>query len=259
MGRLEKIVDKPYTKTLKWKNEKFDKKTKTTLRETGWYYYNKFETEAEDGRKGEDVKVPMPFTFVWLESATSFTGFNKESEKSIYSNEVLSERTLKSLFPKKKEESLMDYNKRIASYMTLRVKMDGEDIGSGLYKSVKESVADKGAKYCQPVYALMQTEDGETEIVRILMSGASATEWITFAKDSKLRSHAICCNGAVPKESGSVEYEAPVFKYVTATPELNERADDAAGEVRKYFKYIIEEAVENEELETEVESEVEFT
>ena len=47
MGRLSSVVEKPFKKTLSFKNEKFNKKTKKVDQEVGWYFYTKSETEGE--------------------------------------------------------------------------------------------------------------------------------------------------------------------------------------------------------------------
>lgn len=235
MGRLSSSVEKPFSKTLKWKNEKFDKKLKQVTREKGWYYY----VPGEEGEEGKNVMIEMPFTFVWLENATSFTGYNEASGKGIYSNEVLSEQLTKEMFPKKQGEGVEDYYKRIKSYMKLTAKMDKDVIAEGLYKDIKNDVVAQGGKFCMPVYALLQTNEG-TETVRILMTGGSVETWLPFQDRSKLKNLAVSCNGSVEKERGSNQYEAPKFQYVTATPQLLKEADAAAAKVEEYFKYILD-------------------
>lgn len=239
MSRLSSSVERPFTKTLQWKNEKFDKKSKTVTREKGWYYYKKFDTEV-DGKKGEDVMVEMPFTFVWLSSATSFSGFNESESKSIYSNEVLGERHLKELFKREAGEGIEEYTQRIRNYQVLTVKMGNDEVAKGFYKEIKPEVTSKsvGGKYCQPNYALLVTNEGN-EIVRILMSGSSAETWIPFADQAKLKNQAVSCAGSIEQHKGSNDYESPTFKYVPATKELLAEADVAAAKVDEYFKYVL--------------------
>ena len=256
MSRLSKIVEKCYTKTIKWKNDKYEKdkgtKEMKLVQPKGFYYYEKSEVEGETGK---NVMIEAPFTFVWLTSAQSFTGFNKPQEKSVYSNEVLSEKETKELFPKNKGESIEEYTKRIRSYMTLTAKLDKETIAEGLYGEIKETVVGNGGKFCMPVYALLQTNEG-TEIVRFLLSGASVQSWIPFFNSNKAKSYAISFDGTtIEKENGATTYECPVFKYVQATTELMKNADEAAQVVEDYFRYTLDnnKILEEEPVTTEEE------
>lgn len=239
MSRLSSSIERPFSKTIQWKNEKFDKKTKTVTREKGWYFYEKFEAEI-DGKKGQDVMVEMPFTFVWLSSGTSFSGYNEAEKKSVFSNEVLSERHLKELFKREAGEGIEEYNQRIKSYQVLTVKMGKDEIAKGFYADIKPNVTSKsvGGKYCQPNYALLVTNEG-TEIVRILMSGSSVETWIPFVDQNKLKNNAVSCNGSVDKQKGANDYCSPTFTYVPATKELLKEADAAAAKVDEYFKYVL--------------------
>lgn len=240
MSRLGKEVSKPFTKTLQWKNEKFNKKTKQVESEAGFYYYQKFDQEI-DGKKGENVKVESPFTFVWLCSATSFSGYNESEKKSVFSNEVLQERHLKEIFKREANENIEEYNKRIKNYQVITAKMGDTEVAKGFYKDIKPAVTSKsvGGKYCQPVYALLQTAEGN-EIVRILMTGSSAETWIPFQNTQKLKDYAVSFSGEVVDQSkGSNDYQSPKFEYVTATKQLLAEADAAAVKVDEYFKYIL--------------------
>lgn len=211
MGRTSLLVENPAKFTLKWKNEKFEKNPKTKqlekVRDTGWYYWDK---ELNDGKGGE-VLVPMPVTFMWLESASSFTGYNEATNSSIYSNEVLDLKN-----------------------DTMTVRMGKDIIAEGTYAEVKDKVAAKGGKFCIPVYALM---DGE--VVRFLMTGASLS-WINFNNRIKNNTHAIVCYDTKQEKKGSNEYEVPVFKYLPAEEEDKKLADEAyETQVKPYFEYML--------------------
>jgi len=238
MSRLSSMVERPFTKTLSWKNEKFDKKLKKVVQEKGWYYYVKSEVEGE---KGTNVMVDMPFTFLYLVSATSFSGYNEENNASIYSNEVLSERDLKELFPRGREEDVEEYTQKIKNAQVLTAKMGKDTIATGFYKDIKAQVVEKGGKYCQPLYALMITDEG-TEIVRLLISGSGVETWIPFANAAKLRTMGVSCCGSVEKTKGSNDYEAPKFQYVEVDASYQKAADAAAEEVLNYFKFQIGES-----------------
>jgi hypothetical protein len=147
-------MERPFSKTIQWKNEKFDKKTKKVTQEKGWYYYQKSDVEGE---KGVNIPLEEPIKGLWLMSATSFTGFNEEKQQSVFSNEVLSEMDLKRIFPKNATESLDEYSKKLQSYSILVAKLGKDVIAEGLYKDIKDTVTAKnvGGKYCQPNYFLL--------------------------------------------------------------------------------------------------------
>lgn len=237
MSRLSSMVERPFTKTLQWKNEKFDKKLKKVVQEKGWYWYQKSEVE---GGKGTNVMIDMPFTFLYLLSATSFSGYNEENSASIYSNEVLSERDLKELFPRGTTD-LEEYTQKIRNAQVITAKMGKDVIATGFYKDIKALVTDKGGKYCSPVYALMITPEG-TEIVRILISGSGTETWIPFANAGKLKRMGVSCCGSIEKTKGSNDYEAPKFEYVEVDEKYQSAADKAAQQVLDYFKFLIGES-----------------
>ena len=256
MSRLSSIVEKPFTKTLQWRNEKFDKKLKKVTQEKGWYYYV---PGIAEGEKGFNVMLEMPVTFMWLLKATSFTGYNEAESQSIYSNEVLDQQDLKDLFPRKDEESVENYYARLKSYMILTAKMGKETIATGLYKDIKDSVVAKGGKYCQPVYALVINKDGSTEIVRFLFSGSSIETWLPFIqnKASFLTKKGVKLNGSIEKTKGSNDYEAPTFEFTDVDPKYIREADKAAQTVMDYFKFVIGDK-ETETTETTETTEAEF-
>lgn len=221
MGRLSNVNENPAVKTIKWKNRKMegvkDAKGKTIknddgtpkmklIRKTGWYYYDK-STETE-------IQMEMPFSFIWLESATSFSGYNQNKQKGVYSNEVLNLKTDK---------------------MTVRC---GEDIiAEGLYAKIKDEVKGQGGKFCIPVYAYVPETE---ETVRILMTGSSGSAWMGFHKTKESQTKMISCIGANEKEMATGQtYEEPTFKYVPMDSSLNDVADEKATEVSDYFKYIL--------------------
>lgn len=237
MSRLSTSLEKPFTKTLQFKNEKFDKKLKKVTQEKGWYYYV---PSTVEGEKGTNVMVEMPFTALWLLSAQSFSGYNELEKASVYSNEVLSERDLKDFFPKNAGENVEDYYARLKSYMMLTAKMGKETIATGFYKDIKDAVVSKGGKYCQPNYFLTINEDGTTEIVRILFSGGSVETWIPFSGNKNgLKTKGVSFSGTTEKEKGSVQYDSPTFEFVDVDAKYVKAADAAAQTVVDYFKFLI--------------------
>jgi hypothetical protein len=217
MGRTSQIIESPVVRTLKWKNEKTkkDPKTKevTVLRETGWYYFDKTLNDGE----GENVKVELPISFIWLETAMSIMGYNEKTQKSVWSNEVLDLRT-----------------------QPMVVKIDKEIEVEGLYADIKAEAKGIGGKFCSAVYALVDTSDGEKEIWRFLMAGSSNSAWITFGQRSKNKTHKIVCYETKFCETATgSSYEEPVFKYMPMTQADEKAADEAAEQVDQYFDYML--------------------
>lgn len=214
MGRTSEIRENPAVKTLKWKNAKYEKKgkEKVMVRETGWYFWDK---NGNDG-EGQDVLIPIPITFLWLETAFSIMGYSEKREKGIYSNEILDLKT-----------------------QPLDVKCDKETLAEGLYNDIKEEVKGQGGKFCSAVYALVDTEQGK-DVYRFLMSGSANGAWIEFANNAKNRTHSIVCSGTLEKVNGNTEYEEPVFNYLPASDEDKELADQAYTEqIQPFFDYYL--------------------
>lgn len=218
MGRTSQIVETPVVKTLKWKNEKIfrDPKTKETKveRETGWYYFDKSLNDGE----GDNVKVDMPISFIWLETASSIMGFNEKLKKSVWSNEVLDTKS---------------------QVLTVRVDKDVE--AEGLYQAIKDEVKGIGGKFCSAVYALVDVADGEKEVWRFLMSGSSNSAWISFNKRVKNKTHKIVCFDTLVKYTpAGTSYEEPVFKYMPLTEAESIEADSVYIEqIEPYFDYML--------------------
>ena len=239
MSRLDNIMERPFSKTIQWKNEKYSKQLKKVVQEKGWHYYQKSEVEGE---KGVNIALEEPIKGLWLTSATSFTGFNEEKQQSIYSNEVLNESDLKRIFPKTSTENLDEYAKRLKSYSILTAKLGKEVIAEGLYKDIKDTVTSKsvGGKYCQPNYFLLIKPDGTTEIVRFLFSGGSIETWIPFCKFKKqLIDKAVLFTGSAERSKGAVDYEVPLFEFVEADKKYLQEANKAAQLMDDYFKFLL--------------------
>jgi hypothetical protein len=231
MSRSVELVSNPAVITLKWKNEKFDKKSKTVTQECGWYYWDKSLNEGEGG----NVHVPMPLVFNWLESAQSFTGWHKTLEKGVYSNEILTS-----------QEAVKKYG-----LQKLVAKVGNDVIAEGFYKDIKETVNGVGGKFCIPVYASMEL-NGEYQIVRFLMTGSAGGAWMEFNKPNLNRTKTIVCydKKEVTMPTGST-YEMPVFKYVAATEEQDEKANELVKEVDAYFEYLNSGVEKEEEVDTD--------
>lgn len=226
MSRSSNLQENPAVKTLKFKGEKFDKKTKKITREAGWFYWDK---NGNDG-EGEDVTVSLPLTFLWLESAQSFTGYNDKKEQGVYSNEILPT-----------QDAVKKYGEQ-----ELTVKCGTDVIAQGKYKDIKEEVKGMGGKFCIPVYAAWENQ-GEYEIIRLLMTGASGSAWMSFNDRNKNLTNVVVCYDTedIDMKTGD-SYKAPMFKYIKATDEQLDIANELVKQVDSYFDYLYAEPVKTE-------------
>jgi hypothetical protein len=224
MSRSIEIQENPATKFIQWKNKKEEKVkegTKTvlkTVRETGWYYYDK--------ASEENIQLQFPITFIWLESMAGVTGYDEKKETGIWSNEVRNS---------KKDKFV--------------VKAGNETIAEGNWDTVKEETAGL-AKFANIVYGLVHNNDGDFEVCRFKMAGSALSSWINFQNNAKNRSHSIVCTGfeEVSMKTGGT-YDAPTFKYVEAPSHLLEEADKVCKEqIDPFFEYYLSEKPVDEKL-----------
>jgi len=216
MSRNSSIVESPVTRTLKWKNEKTKKDPKTkevvVTQETGWYYWDKLLNEGE----GSDVKVDLPISFIWLETASSIMGFSKEENAAVWSNEVLDLRS-----------------------QVLNVRIGKDTRVEGIYNTIKDEVKGVGGKFCSAVYTLVDTEQGP-EVWRFLMKGSANSAWISFSNRQKNKNSKIVCFETKVVEGQLGTYEEPVFKYMPLSAEESKLADQISAEfVEPYFEYML--------------------
>jgi len=107
----------PTTKYLEWKSN-----------DKSFSFYDK--------SKGENVKVELPFKFIFLQHYHTVKGWSDASGSGIYSNEVY--------FIGSEPMSVKSFK--------------GGVIAEGLYKDIKPSITNAGGKYHRSVYVML--EDG---------------------------------------------------------------------------------------------------
>lgn len=238
MGRNTILKENPSVKTFKWKNEKFDKKTKTVTRETGWYYWDK-----TIGENGEEVRLEDDLRFIWLESMQSVSGFSKKEEIGIYSNEVPGT-----------PDGLKEYGKQ-----ELVVKIGTNIIAKGSWKEISEEVKGHGGKYTLAVYGNIMNKNGEWEIVRFLFSGSSREPWMKISDRQKLLNNAVIISNEyeeVEMKTGET-YQSPILQLASLTNEEKEEADKSYPKVKDFFNFQFNENLEHkkekyEEIEEEI-------
>jgi hypothetical protein len=203
----------PCQKWFKWKGK-----------QGGLAYYNK-ETK-------EDVIVPLPFTFIYLDSLNSIKGFSEADNESIYSNEV---RDLKS--------------------QPMTVKVGKTEFSKGLYADIKDKVKAKGGKYCQSTYIAFK-EEGKLVIGNIAFTGGALAGgkhkigkgkeatiididgWMEFAKGKKAELESMAVTMDVeekPCTKGDNVFYVPKFRFVKIGEETNNQAIELDKELQEFL------------------------
>jgi hypothetical protein len=143
--------------------------------------------DKNKGEKGEEVKVPLPFSFLVLDRLSCITGFSDAHQSGYWSNEVRNLKTDK---------------------LTVRTKKGV--VATDLYANLS-GVMNQGAQYAQSVYIAIKGADGKLEIANIKFTGSSVGPWIDLMKGKDIYKYAVVINGKVPKKKGKTEYFEPVF------------------------------------------------
>ncbi len=156
-----------------------------------------------------NVDVPLPVTFIVMDTLHCIKGFNKEENNGYYSNEI------------------RDFKKE-----TLNVRCGKHTFAEGLYHEVLPKCP--GAKYSQSVYALMK--EGESWIINnFQLIGASVGPWITFCKSHDIYKIAVQCNGMEHGKTGKVEFEMPIFKAIPVSDATRNIAIEKDKELQTYL------------------------
>lgn len=191
----------PATKFLQWKSN-----------DKCFAYYDK--------EKGENVQIPLPFKFQFLEHFSTIKGWNDATETGIYSNEIM--------FTSKEELDVKTFK--------------GVEIAKGLYKDIRSKVRDAGGKYHRSVYVL--NEYGN--IVNIQMKGAVVSAYSVFMDgDSKtgikghkhlIENNWIVVNKFQELKKGATKYSVPIFEVGSVfTDSEFKLANEKYKEIENYF------------------------
>jgi hypothetical protein len=164
------------------------------------------------GEKGERVSVPLPFSFMVLDTLSTIKGYNDFEKSGYWSNEI------------------RDIKRDI-----LTVKSKSGTISKGTYEQVITDRACSGAKYCQSVYVAIKI-DGEMKIANIQMLGAALGSWIDFRKKNNIYSGAITVDSFVEGKKGKTVYQIPVFRSIPCSDDSNTVATDLDKQLQEYLK-----------------------
>jgi len=183
----------PTTKYLEWKSN-----------DKSFSFYDK--------SKGENVKVELPFKFIFLQHYHTVKGWSDASGSGIYSNEVY--------FIGSEPMSVKSFK--------------GGVIAEGLYKDIKPSITNAGGKYHRSVYVML--EDGS--LANISFKGAVVREWSIFMENNANSCDVkwVEVNTATEQKKGSVKYTTPDFTLGASISKADSvKADKVAGEFQEYI------------------------
>lgn len=165
-----------------------------------------------DKESGQNVKVELPFKFLFLQNYHTVKGWNDASSSGIYSNEVF----------------------YIGSEpMTVRA-FKGGVLAEGLYKDIKTAITNAGGKYHRSIYVML--EDGS--VANISLKGAAVRQWSDFMEANKnlVDNQWIEVNDANEEKKGSIKYSTPNFVLGKSLSKADSsKADDVANELKTYL------------------------
>lgn len=212
-------------------NQEAPKSTNPTAKYLAWKSTNKMFTYY-DKAAGENVEVPLPLKFVFLQHYHTVKGWNDATQTGIYANEVY--------YIGREELSVRTFK--------------GKDIASGLYKDIKADVNAAGGKYHRSVYVML--EDGT--VANVSLKGAVVKSWSDFMEESKnlVDNQWITIESSKDEKKGSVKYSVPVFTLgKPLTAEESNAADNAAALLKVHMDAYFgssDVAEEEEELDIEI-------
>lgn len=225
---------KPAKMYLEWKSndkafEFFDKDLRDRLLAEG--------KTLEEIKKGKlaNVKVDLPFKFVFLQHYHTVKGFNDASNSGIWSNEVY-----------------------YIGNEPMRVACKGGVIAEGIYKEIKPAILNAGGRYHRSIYGML--EDGS--IVNISIKGAATSEWTSFMDDNKsmVDNQWIEINSASDRKKGSIKFSTPDFTLGDKlTKKDGAMADQAAAQLKAYLDEYFNKDQQSEQVEIEADDvEIDF-
>ena len=190
----------PTSKYLEWKSN-----------DKAFSYYDK---DAE-----QEVKVELPFKFLFLQHYSTIKGWHTPSSSKIYSNEIF----------------FMSEELRVRSFGNKKENLPAVEIVSGQYKKIKPEIINAGGRYHKSIYVML--EDGS--VANISLKGSAVSQWSDFIKmnEDECENSWIEVNSADEKKKGSIKYSTPNF---TVGQNLSKADSSIADAVEKKFKAYME-------------------
>jgi hypothetical protein len=203
----------PASKFIEWKGA-----------EGKFFYYVKSQVE---GVPGENKEISLPIKFIVIDELAMITGYNKELDCGLYSNEV---HNIKSeVFHVKSQK--------------------GGKVWTGTYDDLKGTIS--GAKFTKSIYAMVVL-DGKPELVNFKISGSFLNAWIEAKINTDVQG--VMIDDLEKKKNGAVNYFQPVLKGFT--PPNPDKAKLLAktlfAKLKDYFEarkqYVVEDVIIQEQL-----------
>lgn len=164
-----------------------------------------------DKEKKVKVDIPLPVSFIVLDTLSTISGFSDADNSGFWSNEI---RDIK-------KESFIVRNKKGKQF-------------EGNYDALK-SANINGVKYCQSVYVAFKNNENHIVIGNIKMVGSSLSAWIDFRKANKIMGVTTVITSFVTAKKGKTEYCVPVFKTVELSKSGLEIAIELDKELQEYL------------------------
>lgn len=183
--------------------------------EGGFRYYDK--------EKKEKVKVPLPFTFIVLDSLATVTGFSDVYQSGFWSNEIRKKNI--------KTDSFTVKNKKGVCCQ-------------GIWENIKGK--ETGMKFCESVYIAFM--DGkEFTIGNVKMVGAALNAWINYCSGERndkgklisdphdIFKGAIIVKSMKEGKKGKTVYQMPIFEPRALKAETEEEVLKMDGVLQTYL------------------------
>lgn len=161
---------------------------------------------------GEEVNVPLPLKFVFIQHYHTVKGWHDASNSGIYANEVF--------FIGSEPMSVKSFK--------------GGKIAEGIYTDIKAQVLSAGGKYHKSIYVML--EDGT--LANISLKGSSVKEWSDFMEENKnnVDNNWVEILVATDEKKGSIKYSVPKFTLGDSlTKKESSDADSCAFELKEYL------------------------
>lgn len=174
------------------------------------------------------VEVPLPFTFLLLDTLSTIKGYSQSEGNGIYSNEV---------------------RNTVTDKLTVKV-FKGGTIASGLYKEIKDQITSAGGKYAKSCYIAFYDENKKLTIGNLSLQGSSfgggenkkkkyeVTAWIGFSnahKNDLMKKAIVMDKDERECVNGATTFYCPKFSIKDVSEATNARANELDGELQEYL------------------------
>jgi hypothetical protein len=169
------------------------------------YYDKEVNNPEHPDKKGANVTIRQPFTFLVLDETSAITGFHEQSKSNIVSNEV---------------RDLRDQPLLVKSFK-------GGVIANGLYAAIKDRVVAAGGQFKDNVYIVCKNpETKELELCVLQLKGAAVSAWMDFRRKAgkAFYEQAVTVDGFTEGKKGAIKFRVPKFGLKEVSAETNAAA-----------------------------------